>query len=683
MFTGTPDGQPINCIIPHIGGIRQANLPPNHQQTQTKLGFASISTPPNGNKTPLQAQALRLYDLGFNVFPQPLGKKAGFPWKRLQYTRLHRDHQQFGLKAVFTGQSNLAIMCGKTSDNLFIIDCESKACFNYHIAQIRQRNIPLWAAETARGGHIYLRCSEGELANIDQGLIPNLEIKGCRRYVLAPPSIHPTGTVYTWLAQDSPYPPIVNTETIDWLVDKHNKPIKLKLDQPKKQSTNTQISLTHNHHRLSRSTLDYLANGHEIPEGSRNNRLFSAACDMAGNNYGQHKTHAMLSPIATESGLPITEIQQTINSAFSRTRLPAKPEKTQKYEFWQQALIYAQNKHWEGRTATSDKTVFLALVKRAKADADKNGTFRASIREISIIARIGTATTQKSLKRLQNTSPPLIHKISRDKTSEATLWQFSKNVITSKIQLKTDTLPPSPPWLVFGVSVFSSGDFWERGALGSNGVAVYLEMISYNRAVMPSVLAERVRLKVYQVQYALRKLCDFGLVRRSSDGWEVLSLEVEELDARVSRVAGTLGKGEARRQRYADERAIYAGRILLEGRLRIEGCSGVKSDSVKGSGEVVSSCGDVVHWVNSVSGAVDVKIWTCPNCGQTHFGDLPPDMCDVCNDFTTWRLVEAEDGLDDPLVILGLELGGVVGDEEKSAMNLWLRERCSKQRFSD
>ncbi len=35
-----------------------------------------------------------------------------------------------------------------------------------------------------------------------------------------------------------------------------------------------------------------------------------------------------------------------------------------------------------------------------------------------------------------------------------------------------------------------------------------------------------------------------------------------------------------------------------------------------------------------------MKFWVCPNCGQGHFGDAPPDMCDFCRDFTTWRLVK-------------------------------------------
>jgi hypothetical protein len=39
----------------------------------------------------------------------------------------------------------------------------------------------------------------------------------------------------------------------------------------------------------------------------------------------------------------------------------------------------------------------------------------------------------------------------------------------------------------------------------------------------------------------------------------------------------------------------------------------------------------------------DVPIWLCPNCGQSYFGAHPPDLCDYCRDFTTWRQVKPAD----------------------------------------
>ncbi|MGJ3238529.1 MAG: hypothetical protein ACFE0Q_07465 [Anaerolineae bacterium] len=37
-----------------------------------------------------------------------------------------------------------------------------------------------------------------------------------------------------------------------------------------------------------------------------------------------------------------------------------------------------------------------------------------------------------------------------------------------------------------------------------------------------------------------------------------------------------------------------------------------------------------------------LRRWRCPNCGQLIFtapDDRPPDMCDYCQDFTTWRRI--------------------------------------------
>ncbi|MBN8592636.1 MAG: hypothetical protein J0M33_12805 [Anaerolineae bacterium] len=38
--------------------------------------------------------------------------------------------------------------------------------------------------------------------------------------------------------------------------------------------------------------------------------------------------------------------------------------------------------------------------------------------------------------------------------------------------------------------------------------------------------------------------------------------------------------------------------------------------------------------------AVDEQTrWRCPNCGQLAFGQVPPEQCDFCQDFTTWRML--------------------------------------------
>jgi rubredoxin len=44
----------------------------------------------------------------------------------------------------------------------------------------------------------------------------------------------------------------------------------------------------------------------------------------------------------------------------------------------------------------------------------------------------------------------------------------------------------------------------------------------------------------------------------------------------------------------------------------------------------------------------EVACWLCPNCGQMYFGDNPPDLCDFCGDFTTWRPVTFTHSADVP-----------------------------------
>jgi hypothetical protein len=72
--------------------------------------------------------------------------------------------------------------------------------------------------------------------------------------------------------------------------------------------------------RLSRDTLLFLAKG--CDPGNRNNALFAAACDMAGNNFDFETAFSLLQPKATESGLAPAESEGVIRRAFGRPRTP-------------------------------------------------------------------------------------------------------------------------------------------------------------------------------------------------------------------------------------------------------------------------------------------------------------------------------------------------------------------------
>jgi hypothetical protein len=51
---------------------------------------------------------------------------------------------------------------------------------------------------TARGRHVYLRWPEAAVRNSASRLAPGIDIRGDGGYVIAPPSIHPSGRRYMW-----------------------------------------------------------------------------------------------------------------------------------------------------------------------------------------------------------------------------------------------------------------------------------------------------------------------------------------------------------------------------------------------------------------------------------------------------------------------------------------------------
>ena len=142
--------------------------------------------------SPTAWEALDLYRRGFNVFPQPFAKKAGYPWNALKYCRLAAED----LPALFHYRCNLVIMTGRTSGYLFVIDCETAREFERQRAMLRAIGVTAWEVRTGGGGgHLYLRSADGEVANLSLSKaralgLGEVEVRGNSCYVLAPPSVH-------------------------------------------------------------------------------------------------------------------------------------------------------------------------------------------------------------------------------------------------------------------------------------------------------------------------------------------------------------------------------------------------------------------------------------------------------------------------------------------------------------
>ncbi len=555
-----------NNIIPHNSQNVQVNLSKKAGQ------FANsyvIGNPEQQNLTKIQRESLNLYDLGLNVFPQPFGRKSGLPWRQLQYTRLHRTHKDYGLMMLFAGQCNIAVMCGRTSNNLFVIDCETPTSFDFQLEQLRRRDIPLWTVATKRGGHIYLFSSKGEVQNISTDKLGDVEIRGCRSYVLAPPSLHPSGEQYQWQHQQGHCPPSVDPQIIDWLIDNKGQAIQLESDTTSMTKAYSKpISLKYESPcKLAKDTKDFIQSGSRVDEGSRNHRLFKAACDLNGNGYSITETKQLLIYPAIQSGLSKHETYKTINSAYSQSRQPTIPssQKDEEKPQWVYANEYAHTIKWEGRTAVNQRLLFQAFVTRSKLSSSDDGLFRASIRELAVLARMSNGTVQRLIPKLIDKQ--LIEKSTSDKASGATVWRFTKLSVQKRIESETDTLKESPLWKMHSVSILNLPDAIERGALGFNGVLVYKAMLKLSHGIFAKALTEKLELTLHQVKYAMKKLKEYGLIMRGSEGWVAIPKTDEELDKQVAEYVDIVGKRERRIERFKEQRQIFVGRKLYFARL--------------------------------------------------------------------------------------------------------------------
>jgi DNA-binding MarR family transcriptional regulator len=570
---------------------------------------------PIADISPIQETAMRLFMLGFNVFPVPYGRKGGYPWAMMQYTRLNAQD----IYPLFRDNCNIAVMTGRTSNNLFVIDCETKVVFEHHKELLKAANIPIWAVQSAGrrgGGHLYLRCLDGEVKNVRAGERKDVEIRGNRCYVLAPPSLHPdTKRTYEWDIRESADPPAVTASQVHWLG------LTITKDSPKHFEPQPLSE-------LSSQTREFLLSG--AHEGERNDRLFAAACDLNGNGYDEYDAQRLLIPISRKIGLGERETRDTITSAFSKPRTPAKPtaKKDHRPASWQLAYQWAVNRAWTGRTGQTDRAVFLACCERGKT-ANEVGVFRAATREIAELSRIRPNTASDALKRLE-TAKFLVF-CGKDKDSGSHLYRFAPVTTKTRMFVEEDnqklrnrytTTYTSGGDSVSLTQEFLSSDAAEWGALHKTAYQVYMILRSQDMPVKPAVIREAGLLSQFQVSRALKKLTTYNLVKKVRGSYQAVVMSADDLDEMVARPAGTFGRAEKRRRKHQQERASRAAERLYKARF--------------GAGRSVvlaKSSEAPIHGF--------VMRHKCGNCGQLWaFSDIePPLVCDYCGDVTTWQVV--------------------------------------------
>jgi hypothetical protein len=143
--------------------------------------------------------ALFYVSYGLSVIPLKPGEKVPLiKWEQYQKEPPSIAEVQKWFKDT---DNNIAIVCGKVSGNLVVIDFDDVEVYNKFMKEIDAGLKDIientWLVKTGKGYHIYLRVSTDKPIKI--GKLPKVDIKGEGGYVVAPPSLHPSGKNYEFV----------------------------------------------------------------------------------------------------------------------------------------------------------------------------------------------------------------------------------------------------------------------------------------------------------------------------------------------------------------------------------------------------------------------------------------------------------------------------------------------------
>ncbi len=145
--------------------------------------------------------ALFYVSYGLSVIPLKPGEKVPIVrWEKYQQEAPTIDEIRKWFEG---GNNNIAIVCGKVSGNLVVIDFDDTEIYEKFMKEIESdaelKDIieSTWLVRTGKGYHIYLRVDTDKIVKI--GKMAKVDIKGEGGYVVAPPSLHPSRKRYEFV----------------------------------------------------------------------------------------------------------------------------------------------------------------------------------------------------------------------------------------------------------------------------------------------------------------------------------------------------------------------------------------------------------------------------------------------------------------------------------------------------
>ena len=270
---------------------------------------------------------------------------AVFPLRERDKTPLRNTH---GCKDATTdpaqvrawwakARHNIGIATGPAS-GLVVIDLDStEAVATWAALEAEHGHTDTLSVNTARGLHLYFAYDGGDIGN-RANIAPGIDVRGAGGYVVAPPSIHPSGKFYAWAEGAEAMSPAPLPEWLREALQKRaERAVRAEVIDPAPTAhTNPQNANSRYLEAGVRDEVEAVRNAHN---GTRNDTLNRAAYNLgqlvAGGALEAVRVEAELRAAGEAVGLDAEEIAATIRSGL--TAAAAKPRSVPKRTLAQKA----------------------------------------------------------------------------------------------------------------------------------------------------------------------------------------------------------------------------------------------------------------------------------------------------------------------------------------------------------
>jgi len=473
--------------------------------------------------------------------------------------------------------ANIAVMLGRTSGNLVCVDCDSEQAFDKILDEFSSRGLNFWAFTTSRGGNLLFRLAEGEVKNLTKTSIQDVQVWGNKHYCILPPSVHPSGIVYSWLNDQDPRedlarhepPPLLHLDQLAWLGVQRNgrwgKPIEL-------------YGLPAWTKHLSDHSRRILSN--RILEGQRNSELTIAVYDVAAaitaGLVGYEAAQALLRKAASNCipPYPIKQVDSMLTTALRKRDLTRAKEYFQTKNSYSDsidlALSFLQYHDWKshGRFAQTDQAVFRACIVRAQMD--RCVPFRASTREVAELANIQRhQTTMHALRRLSEKN---ILQLKNSDSRGAAMYSFGDEIHflqrTTISTCKNSGALEEKRFQPLLPKTYTEKDVFLK--LGKASWPIWTFLRDQPGSTVKAII-NGCNLYPSTTKRTIQRLEKWGLVTYSpAEGVYFAETLDEATLANIAEQLGSNGNSICRKNRYTREREIHTNQLIASARNRFD-----------------------------------------------------------------------------------------------------------------